>query len=98
MARKPLLSPLADPPITQADVSSLAALFHRTANEDQQKRALDWILLCACRINSSTFDVDPIKSAYLQGRRDTGLMILNAPRTTPKTAQALADLNNGSEQ
>lgn len=99
MAKKTVaLAPYLDAPFTPADVSALAALFLGTADEHQQKRAREWILLRACRLNGSTFDPDPSVSSFLQGRREVGRMILNAARTSAGAAAALEDLNKKDDE
>lgn len=36
-----------------------------------------------CRANVSTFDPDPIRSAYLQGRKDVWILMQNYRHLTP---------------
>lgn len=86
--------PLLDEIPPPAQASALSALFLGTAEADQQKLAVEWILLHACRLNGATFNPDPITSAFLQGRQQAGRIILNAARTSPKGAKAVEDLNN----
>lgn len=89
--RAPKLSPLLVEMPPPAVASALAALNHGRANEHQQRAAYDWILEHACKVFSTTFDPDPITSAMLQGRRQAGLIIINATRTSAEAAAALED-------
>ncbi len=94
MAKKPTPSSLTGilgAPFEPADVTALAALFLGTASSDQQKRAIEWILLHACRINSTTFHENPAVSQLLQGRRQAGLIIRMTAQTTADAAKALED-------
>lgn len=92
MAIKPKLNPLLDLAPTPAIASALQALHHGRADEHQQRNAMDWIIRNACRAFSTTFDPDPVTSAFLQGRRQAGLIIMNATRTSAEAAAALEDI------
>lgn len=46
-------------------------------------RIVEQQLAIFCRANTSTFDPDPIKSAYLQGRKDVWLLMQNYRHLTP---------------
>lgn len=94
---KPKFDPLLDEIPPPAVATALAALHHANANADQQKLAADWILSHACRAFSSTFNIDPHVSSFLQGRRQAGLIIMNAMRTSANAAKAIEDLNKESE-
>lgn len=93
MARAPKFNPLIEEVPPPAIASALAALHHGRADEHQQRNALDWIIRHACRAFSTTFDVDPCASAFKQGRRQAGLIIINAVSTSTKAAEAVEDLN-----
>lgn len=91
MARAAQLDPLLHVAPSPSEASALQALYHGRADEHQQKRALDFILQKACRAFSTTFNADPQVSAFMQGRRQAGLIIMNATRTTAKAAEVLED-------
>jgi hypothetical protein len=93
MAVKPKLNPLLDEPPPPHIATALAALHHGRADEHQQRNALDWIVRHACKAFSTTFDSDPFLSGFKQGRRQAGLIIINATSTSPKAAEALEDLS-----
>ena len=65
-------------PYEDGDIAALKALASGTANEGQQKRALEWILLDACAIRDVSFrpgaDGDRT-TAFAEGRRFVGLQI-----------------------
>lgn len=93
MALKPKLNPLIEEAPPPAIATALAALYHGRADEHQQRNALNWIIGKACRAFSTTFDVDPHASAFKQGRRQAGLIIINATSMSAKAAEAVEDLN-----
>lgn len=74
-----------------AEANALQALHHGRADEHQQRRALDFILQKACRAFSTTFDRDPRVAALFEGRRQAGLIIINATRTSTEALKALED-------
>lgn len=98
MAVKPKLNPLLDLAPPPAIASALQALHHGRADEHQQRNALDWIIRNAARSFSTTFDPDPITSAFLQGRRQVGLIVMNATRTSAEAAAAYEDIQKGNEE
>lgn len=60
-----------------ADVIAVQALEKGTATEEQQKRALNWIINKACWTYESTFS--PVRehdSSFAEGRRFAGLQIV----------------------
>lgn len=98
MAKRPQPSPYFDAPITPAIVTAMQALHEGRADYDQQKRALDWILVRACRVGASCFvPGDTHSTAFYEGRRQVGLIITNTIRSTPQLAEALEDLRNGEQ-
>jgi len=59
------------------DISSMKALATGTANEGQQKRALNWIFK-ACRLDEQSFVPGPDgdrTSAFIEGKRSVGSQI-----------------------
>lgn len=64
-------------PFTKADVLALKALATGTANETQQKRALEWILTKACGVPDTThFPDSPRDTDFANGKRFVGLEIV----------------------
>lgn len=63
-------APWKPPAYEDADVGALQALAHGRATMEQQKRALDWIILKAC----ATYDF-PYRPGNAEGERDTCVAI-----------------------
>lgn len=64
-------------PCDRTDVWAMKALAAGTANEAQQKRALDWILRIACGVGDTTYYPDSERdSAFANGKRFVGLEIV----------------------
>lgn len=51
------------------------ALFAGTANEGQQKHAMEWLLLNCCHIGSTSFEESDRETAFREGERHIGLQI-----------------------
>lgn len=72
------------------------ALFDGKANDGQQKRAMEWLLLNACHIGTSSFSATDRDTAFLEGQRSIGLQVarLREPEAlaliTPKRAKTEA--------
>lgn len=59
------------------DAAALQALQRGTADADQQKRALDWIIRNGAATYQETFQPDGERhSSFMQGRRAVGLKIV----------------------
>ena len=87
-----------DAPLRPVEATALRNLSQGSADERLQRIAWEWILQRACRVNGSDFiPGDPHGSAFLQGRREVGRMILNAARTTPEAAAKLEELTKGEQ-
>lgn len=56
-------------------VFAFRALFEGTANDHQQKRAMEWLLLNACHIGQPSFAPTDRETAFLEGERHIGLQI-----------------------
>lgn len=56
-------------------VFAFRALFEGTANDAQQKRAMEWLLLNACHIGILSFSGTERDTAFLEGERHVGLQI-----------------------
>lgn len=71
--------------IPQDAALAVKALAAGTANEGQQKRAVEWILFDLCRLRDPSFEdgEKPLKSAHNEGRRFVGLMIAGAIEARP---------------
>ena len=64
-------------PCDKADVYAIKALASGTANDMQQKRALDWILRIACGVGDTTYYPDSERdSAFASGKRFVGMEIV----------------------
>lgn len=66
------------PPIALYDRSVLMAvraLFVGSANEGQQTRAMEWIVLNLCHVGQLSFDADARLSALREGERHVGLQL-----------------------
>jgi hypothetical protein len=77
-AKKPEALPHWSPPaFDPADAYALKALQTGTANESQQKRALDWIIHRAAWTYNDTYSpFSERDSTFAQGRRFVGLQIV----------------------
>jgi hypothetical protein len=59
-----------------ADVAAVQALAAGTASEDQQKRALKWIVERAAGTYDLEYRTDPRDHAFVSGKRNVGLNII----------------------
>lgn len=97
MARRPE-HPYFDAPITPAVVVAIQALYEGRADFDQQKRALDWILVHVCRVGGSCFvPGDPYATTFYEGRRQAGIIINNTIRSTVELAEKREELRRKGE-
>ncbi len=72
---------------TEADVLAVQACIAGKASEDQQKRAMAWIMTEACMIQRESYSRgDPYETAHAEGRRYAGIQI--RVMTEPLTLQA----------
>ncbi len=88
---KPLMPGLASlPTVPQAaDASAIKALSNGTANEDQQKRALAWILEEACALpiwpyRESQRETDIALGRHFVGQQIVGLLKINVSELTKR--------------
>ena len=51
------------------------ALFEGKANDGQQKRAIEWLLLNACHIGQPSFAATERETVFAEGERHIGLQI-----------------------
>lgn len=84
------------PPFTPAhyetpDFIALQALQRGTADPEQQKRALDWIIVHACGTYDLEYRTEQRDHAFASGRRFVGLQIVKMLKLTPvrKTENSL---------
>lgn len=62
-----------------ADITALQALASGTATAEQQKRALDWIIIQACSTYDMSYRPDSDRdTTFAEGRRFVGLQIVKA--------------------
>jgi hypothetical protein len=62
-------------PYDEGIVYAFRALFEGKATEDQQKRAIEWLLLNCCHIGQSSFAPTDRETAFLEGERNVGLQV-----------------------
>ena len=73
------------PPYEKADVRAIQALAQGSADEQTQRRALDWII----NVAAATYD-EPFRPgrsdavAYMLGRRSVGLAIIKLMKLKPE--------------
>jgi hypothetical protein len=66
-------------PYELADLSAVQALAAGTADEQQQKRALDWIIKQVCGTYELSYHPESDRdTAFAEGRRFAGLQIVKA--------------------
>ena len=66
-------------PYELADLTSVQAVANGTADEQQQKRALDWIIKQVCGTYEMTYRPESDRdTAFAEGRRFAGLQIVKA--------------------
>jgi hypothetical protein len=73
------------PDYGQPDIRAIQALAQGTASEDEQKRALDWIINNAAATYDEPFrpgETDTVN--YMLGRRSVGLAIVKLMKLKPK--------------
>jgi hypothetical protein len=62
-----------------ADLTAVKALAAGTADSEQQKRALDWILIHVCGTYEMTYRPESDRdTSFAEGRRFVGLQIVKA--------------------
>jgi hypothetical protein len=70
--------PTALPAADVADLAAVKALHAGTADEHQQRRALDWIMKRVAGIGEVSFHPgDPQATAFKDGRRFVGIVLVN---------------------
>ena len=75
--------PYMPPPWEPADATALQALVSGVANPDQQKRAVNWIINCACNTYDLEYRPDSRDHAFASGRRFVGLEIVKLLKVIP---------------
>lgn len=80
-----------DFPVIPKDVAAaIKALSSGKANEGQQIRALEWILVDACGIRNLSYQPgDTAATAFAEGRRFAGLLIAGAVQAKPARVPAV---------
>ena len=82
--RVPHADPLERPDYTEADIQAVRAVFNGVANEDQQRRALDWIVEFAAATHDTSFRPENQNlTAFAEGKRFVGQTIIWAIRQAP---------------
>lgn len=63
-------------PYDRSVLVAIRALFDGTANEGQQKRAMEWIILNLCHVGQISFSADNDRlSAFRDGERHIGIQL-----------------------
>lgn len=78
-SKKPIVQrePLVGAPYSKATAGAIQALAAGTADADQQKRALDWIMREACRTyDTAYFGERAADNAFVAGQRFSGGQIV----------------------
>lgn len=88
MSSKPQAAPQPPPPYLPplwepADATALQALAKGTADADQQKRALNWIVNGASNTYDLEYRPDSRDHAFASGRRFVGLQIIKLLKVIP---------------
>lgn len=66
-----------------ADAAAIQAVAHGRASEEQQKRAIKWIVEAGAMTYDETFHPDSERaSAFMQGRRFVGMQIVKFTRVS----------------
>ena len=76
--------PYLPPPWEPADASALQALARGDASQDQQQRALNWIIYQACATYDLEYRTDPRDHAFASGRRFVGLELVKLLKVSAK--------------
>lgn len=64
-------------PYDDADISALKAMRYGTASPEQQQRAMAWIIECASRVSTSSYDEGhPNNRDFNEGCRHVGAQVL----------------------
>lgn len=76
--KKTIIPPsVVEPPEWElADASAIQALARGDANEDQQKRALNWVINGACDAYGLDYRTDSRDHAFGAGRRFAGMQVV----------------------
>ena len=81
-----------------ADAIALKALAEGNAEAEQQKRALNWIVHAAARLNRPSFHPDSERASCLaEGRRMVGLQIMRLVTSTTETLKTELRGNGGAD-
>lgn len=63
-------------PYDRSVLAAIRALFDGTANEGQQTRAMEWMILNLCHVGQTSFNVESDRlSAFREGERNIGLQL-----------------------
>ena len=77
MARKPVSPAIAPAEWSEHDAYAIKALVTGTANEGQQKRAINWIISAAAKTYDVSFSpVSDRETSFAEGRRFVGLQVV----------------------
>ena len=66
-----------------ADLSALQAVMRGDANEDQQRRAMTWIIYNACGTYDLEYRTEARDHAFASGRRFVGLQLVKMLKLNP---------------
>ena len=63
-------------PCSTAEHAAIVALSKGMATEDQQRRAMQWLVHVAARTYHPSFADNPLQTAFNEGRRSVGLALV----------------------
>ncbi len=73
------------PDYDEADMAAFRALHRGEASQEQQKRALDWIIQSAAATYDVSFHPDSARlTDFAEGRRFVGLQVVKLLKLNPK--------------
>lgn len=78
-----------------ADAIAVKAVASGTADEVQQRRAMEWILNGLCRIRDLSYTESPRDTDFNEGRRFVGLEIAMYWQTSVETLKQLSTKRRG---
>lgn len=92
MAPKPIGSAILPADYSKADVFAVKALASGTANDHQQKRALEWIVRMAARTYDVSFSpASDRETSFAEGRRFVGLQVVKLVNMPGELLQRMKD-------
>jgi hypothetical protein len=91
LSKLPIGDPRQPPKYNKNLIYALKALQTGTANEDQQQKALSWIIKEACETYDSEFRDTDRATAFAGGKRFVGLQIVKLLNMTGSAIETLKE-------